>query len=228
MVAERRVERAVGRLHGRHEDQHAARRSRATSSRNSVQRADVVLDVLEHVDADDGVEALLHAARRGRIPRDGRSRSEILRVAVERGARARRRSSGSARCRRGARRSRPGRQAGGADAAADLEHAATRCAAAADSKTCAWYRFASLIVSRSSAAYRFWVWVNLWSTFMSECGSLDTVPICYRPSATVMSSLPDRCRRRARSAAVPQQIASRRRRLRPDRGGRCSADQGRR
>ena len=96
---------------------------------------------------------------------------------------------------------------------------ATRGAGAPGRKCDAWYRTASLIVSRSSAAYCFCVWVNLWSTFMPECESRDTVPYaivlpppcCPASSASALAGL---AAWRSRSR-MPPSAARRRGALRP-------------
>ena len=86
-MAERGVERAVGGLHRRHEDQHLAARGRDELVKQC-QRLDVLFDVLEDVDAHDGVEALTHQVGVVALLEVGDMQRD-LRLAVERGARAR-------------------------------------------------------------------------------------------------------------------------------------------
>ena len=149
-----------------------------------------------------------------------------LRVAVERGAGARRRSSGSARCRPGGRRS-PRAAGWWCRCRSRLRARCEPMCGRSSSKTCAWYRFASLIVSRSSAAYCFWVCVNRWSTFMSECGASTRYHMLSSVRHRDVHILTAVLWRPLWLAAAPAAVAPRRRRLRPDRGG-ADADQGRR
>ena len=185
-MAERGIVRPVEALHRRHENQHLSAGVGDDVAEHR-QRLHVVLDVLEDVHADDGVEPL--AAQLGAIAFlevDRPDGDAVLAAQLFAGA------PGAVRVGLDADEPQAGigledLAAHRADAAADFEHvgAEVRPDEAEDVR---------LIPDRLAHRFevvggvRFCVCVNLWSTFMPESGSRDTVPLCYRPSATMLSS----------------------------------------